>query len=247
MERHLISHHAHADHPIAAPISEDNLERLLARAKLPARARILDLGCGEAPWLVRALSLYPDATADGVDLSDAGFAGAVEEAERRGVSDRLRLHRAPATEFTAEEPYDLVLCVGATHAFGGLAPTLDAVRDHLRPSSGLALVGEGFWERPPSPEQLARFGAEPDEYADLAGTVARVEGAGFATVHGHTSTLDEWDEYEWSWTGTLTRWALDHPGPDGEVALAAAREHRDLWLGGYRGVLGFVTLLLHQA
>ncbi|UBU18108.1 SAM-dependent methyltransferase [Nonomuraea gerenzanensis] len=247
MDRDLISHLAHADHPIAAPISEDNLERLLVRAQLPARARILDLGCGEAGWLNRALSLYPDATADGVDISDSGFARAEEEARRRGVSDRLRLHAVPAAGFAADEPYDLVLCVGATHAFGGLAPTLDAVRDHLRPSSGLALVGEGFWERPPSPALLARFGAEPDEYADLSGTAGRAESAGYATVHAHTSTMEEWDEYEWSWTGTLTRWALDHPGADGESALAAAREHRELWLDGYRGVLGFVTLLLRGA
>jgi cyclopropane fatty-acyl-phospholipid synthase-like methyltransferase len=239
MERELISHLAHGDHPIAAPMSEGNLERLLTRAKLPPHARILDLGCGEAAWLTRALALYPDATADGVDISEIALA----EAARRGLSDRLRLHRTPAADFTADAPYDLVLSVGATHAFGGLAPTLSAVRDHLRPG-GLALVGEGFWERTPSAELLARLGAEPDEYADLGGTVERMESAGFATVYGHTSTLEEWDEYEWSWTGTLTRWALDHPGPDGEAALAAAREHRDLWLDGYRGVLGFVTLLL---
>ncbi|WP_043614096.1 SAM-dependent methyltransferase [Nonomuraea candida] len=246
MERSLISHLAHADHPVAAPISEAGLERLLLRAKLPARARILDLGCGEAAWLTRALALYPDATADGVDISGTALATAASEAERRDVSDRLRLHHASAAGFSTAEPYDLVLCVGATHAFGGLAPTLAAVRGHLRPSSGLALVGEGFWERTPPAELLTALGAEPDEYADLAGTVARAESAGYATVHGHTSTLEEWDEYEWSWTGTLTRWALDHPGPDGEAALAAAREHRDLWLTGYRGVLGFVTLLLRQ-
>ncbi|AQZ63882.1 3-demethylubiquinone-9 3-methyltransferase [[Actinomadura] parvosata subsp. kistnae] len=246
MERQLISHLAHADHPIAAPVSEESLERLLVRAKPPARARILDLGCGSAAWLVRALSLYPDATADGVDISDTGFAEAVEEAGRRGVADRLRLHHGPAADFAADEPYDLVLCVGATHAFGGFAPALDAVRGHLRPA-GLALVGEGFWERPPTPELLALLDAEPGEYADLAGTAERAEGAGYATVHAHTSTLGEWDEYEWSWTGSLTRWALDHPGPDGEAALSAAREHRDMWLKGYRGVLGFVTLLLRRA
>ncbi|MCF6470367.1 class I SAM-dependent methyltransferase [Nonomuraea sp. MG754425] len=244
MERDLISLHAHADHPISAPITEDGLDRLLQRAKLPARARVLDLGCGEAVWLTRALARYPDATADGVDISKAALDVAAERAGRLGLSDRLRLHHAPAAGFTAAEPYDLVLCVGATHAFGGLGPTLGAVREHLRPSSGLALVGEGFWERTPSPELLTRLGAEPGEYADLAETVARVESAGYATVHAHTSTLAEWDEYEWSWTGSLTRWALDHPGPDGDAALAAAREHRDLWLTGYRGVLGFVTLLL---
>ncbi|SEH00008.1 Methyltransferase domain-containing protein [Nonomuraea solani] len=244
MERELISHLAHADHPIAAPITEDGLVRLLTRAKLPPGARILDLGCGEAAWLIRALTLYPEATADGVDISERALSGAAEEAHRRGVSDRLRLHRSPAAEYSADEPYDLVLCVGATHAFGGLAPTLAEIRRHLRPGTGLALVGEGFWEQPPSAEVLTLLDAKPDDYADLGGTVERMESAGFATVYGHTSTRAEWDEYEWSWTGSLTRWALDHPGPDGDAALAAAQAHRDLWLKGYRDVLGFVTLLL---
>ena len=73
-----------------------------------------------------------------------------------------------------------------------------------------------------------------------------MEGAGFATVYGHTSTLGVRDGYEWSWTGSLTRWALAHPGPDGDAAMKAAREHRGMWLNGYRGVLGFVTLLLQR-
>ncbi|MEV0612094.1 class I SAM-dependent methyltransferase [Nonomuraea sp. NPDC050404] len=249
MERELISHLAHGDHPIAAPMSEANLDRLLTRAKLPPGARILDLGCGEAAWLTRALTLHPDATADGVDLSASALAGAAQAAEGLGVSDRLRLHLMPAADFVPDSAdggaYDLVLSIGATHAYGGLAPTLRAVRDHLRPGA-LALVGEGFWEQAPTPDLLAALGEEPDSYADLAGTVTRMESAGFATVYGHRSTLEEWDEYEWSWTGTLARWALEHPGPDGEAALAAAREHRDLWLTGYRGVLGFVTLLLRR-
>ncbi|GAA2264171.1 class I SAM-dependent methyltransferase [Nonomuraea roseoviolacea subsp. roseoviolacea] len=246
MHRQLISHLAHADHPIAAPVSAANLDRLLTRARLPAGARILDLGCGEGAWLLRALELHPDATADGVDIGEEALASAAEAAGRLGLSDRLRPHQVPAESFAAAEPYDLVLCVGATHAFGSFTDTLAAVRRHLRPG-GLALIGEGFWERPPSTQLLDLFGSDPDEYADLAGTVARARDAGYATVYAHTSTREEWDEYEWSWTGTLTRWALDHPGPDGDEALAAADEHRDMWLNGYRDVLGFVTLLLRPA
>jgi SAM-dependent methyltransferase len=243
MDRQMISSIAHFDHPICAPVSEVHLERLLTRAKLPAGARILDLGCGEAAWTLRALELYADATADGVDISARGLAAAAKDAEARGLSDRIRLHETSAVDFPVAEPYDLVLCVGATHAFGGLAATMDGVRRYLRPG-GLVLVGEAFWERPPTPEALTKLGAAPDDYADLSGTVAAVEGAGFRVVYGHTSELTEWDEYEWSWTGSLNRWALDHPGPEGEAALTAALEHRDMWLNGYRGIFGFVTFLL---
>ncbi|MEU1878953.1 class I SAM-dependent methyltransferase [Streptosporangium sp. NPDC020072] len=245
MERQLISHLAHRDHPIAAPVSGAQVTRLLRRARLPEGARILDLGCGEAAWTLRALALYEDATADGVDISADALKAAEGHAEVQGVWERVRLHERPAADFPVAERYDLVICVGATHAFGGLGPAVERVRRYLRPN-GLALVGEGFWECAPTPEALARLGAEPSEYFDLPGTVAAAESAGFDTVYAYTSDLSEWDDYEWSWTGTLLRWANENPGPDAEAVRAAALEHRAMWLHGYRGVLGFVTLLLQR-
>ncbi|GAA2813788.1 SAM-dependent methyltransferase [Nonomuraea dietziae] len=239
MDRQLISHFAHADHQIAAPVSEAHLDRLLRRARLPEGARVLDLGCGEGFWLVRLLEMYGDATGDGVDISQTALDAARAAATAKGVADRLGLHLVSATGFSPAEPYDLVLCVGSTHAFDGLTPTLEQIRKFLKPG-GLALVGEGFYEKEPSEELRAEIG----DYEDLARTVARAEASGFRTVYAHTSELGEWDEYEWSWTGSLLRWALANPGPDGEQARAAALEHREMWLNGYRGVLGFVTLLL---
>ncbi|QYC39368.1 hypothetical protein Nocox_08720 [Nonomuraea coxensis DSM 45129] len=95
----------------------------------------------------------------------------------------------------------------------------------------------------PSPELVAEIGAFPD----LAGTLAAAESGGWLTVHAHVSDRAEWDDYEFSWTGSLARWAAEHPGPDGDEALRAAREHRDTWLNGYRDLLGFVTLLLRRS
>ncbi|GAA0442706.1 SAM-dependent methyltransferase [Acrocarpospora corrugata] len=245
MERQLISHLAHRDHPIAAPVSGAQIARLLRRARLPESARILDLGCGEAAWTLRALALYQDATADGVDLSAHAIKAAEQAAEAYGVWERIRLHESAAADFPVAEQYDLVLCVGASHAFGGLVPTVEHVRRYLRPN-GLALVGEGFWEREPTQEALTLLETDASEYAGLPATVAAAESAGFSTVYAYTSDQSEWDDYEWSWTGSLLRWANENPGPDADAARAAALEHRNMWLNGYRGILGFVTLLLQR-
>jgi SAM-dependent methyltransferase len=240
MERQRISRLAHADHPIAAPLHDDSVRMLLDRALRRGDERLLDLGCGEGAWLSRALDGWPGVTAVGVDLDPAGLALARERADRAGTGDRLALHHGDAGEFTAPEPFDVVLCVGATHAFGGLLPTLAAARRHLVPG-GRVLVGDGFWERPPGPGIEELLG----EYDDLAATVDGVTADGWAPVYGYVSTRREWDEYEWSWTGSLTSWALDHPDdPDSAAALEAAVVHRSEWLHGYRGVLGFVTLVL---
>ncbi|WP_371495598.1 class I SAM-dependent methyltransferase [Kitasatospora sp. NBC_00374] len=244
MERHLISRIAHRHHPIAAPLFDESVERLLTRA-LPERAEhLLDLGCGEGAWLLRALATRPSLRAVGVDLDTEGLAKAREGAERLGLTRQIGLHHQDAREFEAKEPFDAVFCIGSTHAFGGLEQTLAAIRPLLAPG-GVAVVGEGYWQREPDPRSLEIFG---DGFADLSGTVARVTADGWTPVYGHASSEAELDDYEFAWTGSLTEWALDHPeDPDSADALQVAAEHRDEWLGGYRGVFGFVTLVLRRS
>ncbi|MEV4614635.1 class I SAM-dependent methyltransferase [Kitasatospora sp. NPDC049258] len=244
MERHLISRIAHRHHPVAAPLFDESVERLLARA-LPGRAeRLLDLGCGEGAWLLRALAARPSLRAVGVDLDAEGLTRAREGAERLGLARRIGLHHQDAREFEAKEPFDAVLCIGSTHAFGGLAQTLAAVRPLLAPD-GVAVVGEGYWQREPDRVSLEIFG---DGFSDLSGTVARVTADGWTPVYGHASSEAELDEYEFAWTGSLAEWALDHPEDPGSAdALRVAAQHRDEWLDGYRGVFGFVTLVLRRS
>lgn len=243
MNREIISRLAHAHHPVAAPLADPVVERLLRRA-LPADGapRILDLGCGQAEWLLRALAAHPEARADGVDVSAAALAAARESAEARGLTDRLSLHHGPAADHTSPHPYELVLSVGAAHAFGGLQATLEAAGQHVAPGGHL-LIGDGYWEHPPTPAAVDMLG----DFADLPGTLDLVTRAGWTPVYGHTSTREELDDYEWSWTGSLAAWALDHPDhPDRAEALAAAAAHRTEWLSTYRAGWGFVTLLLRR-
>lgn len=245
MDRQRISAIAHGDHPIAAPLDEHSVRRLLERALLRGDEHVLDLGCGHGAWLVRALGGRPGVRAEGVDVDPGALDGARRAAAEAGLEDRIRFHAQDAKAFTSPDRFDLVLCVGATHAFGGLLPALRAARGHLA-AGGSVLVGDGFWEREPD-EAALRVGFRADEYADLATIVDRVVADGWTPVYGHVSSLQEWDDYEWSWTGTLSRWALDHPEEPGQGdALETAQRHRDGWLRGYRGTLGFVTLLLRS-
>ncbi|GAA4841746.1 class I SAM-dependent methyltransferase [Kitasatospora terrestris] len=245
MDRQLISRLAHRDHPIAAPLSDGSVRRLLDRAlRGGAARRVLDLGCGEAAWLLRALAAYPELTAVGVDLDARALTLAREGAERLGVARRIGLHHGDAAAWRTKEPFDAVLCVGSSHAFGGLSGTLEAVRPLLA-EGGVAVVGEGYWEREPDALSLEIFG---DALTDLRTTVERVEADGWTPVFAHTSSPAELDHYEWSWTGSLADWALDHPeDPDAPEALRVAKEHRDEWLGGYRRSFGFVTLVLRAS
>ena len=194
--------------------------------------------------MLRALQAHDRVTAVGLDISGEGFDRAREISMQLGVAGRLELHCQDATEYVSAPKADVVLSVGAAYAFGGLLPTLNAARQHLA-EGGAVLLGDCFWEREPDAATLEELGVGPQEFADLPTTVARVVADGWTPVYGHISTLDEWDEYEWCWTGTLAQWALDHPEHrDSEQALTASATHRTGWLNGYREHLGFVVLLL---
>jgi SAM-dependent methyltransferase len=242
VNREQLSRIAHADHPIKAPLDDASVRRLLEKALPRGDERVLDLGCGGGEWLLRALATSPRVHAEGVDVSDEALSQAREAATRLGLGQRLVLHQQDAADFASPQPFDLVLSVGAAHAFGGLLPTLAAARRHLAPG-GRVLIGDGFWDRTPSPEAVEMLG----DFADLATTVDRVVADGWTPVHGHISTRGELDGYEWACWGTLAAWALDHPDdPAGPDVLATAGTRRSEWLRAYRDTFGFVTLLLRR-
>ncbi len=245
MDRTQTSRIAHTHHPIAAPLADLSVRALLERLDPAPDGRVVDLGCGAGEWLLRLLALRPDLTATGVDLHL--HPEREVRATDRGVARRITWVEDDAATW-ADGVHDAVLCVGASHAFGGLDPMLESVRGHLRPG-GRCLVGDGVWERPPSAAAQEALGATPQDFPSISGFVETARRHGFGVAYAHTSSTAEWDEYEWSWTGSLTEWALQPvtAPEDRAAALAAAEDHRRGWLEGYRGELGFVSAVLVDA
>ena len=244
MERSELSLIAHREHPIACPVSDQRMRQIVEMLTAPAEGSVLDLGCGFGAWLLQTLEVHPSLRGVGVDIARPALAEAEREAARRGLSGSVRWVESDGADWK-NGTFDIVICVGASHIFGGLDRTLSALRTHLRPG-GQVLLGDTIWERPPTRAAPEKLQAGPADFPDLAGLVSHVRERNFEIGHGHVSTLREWDDYEWSWTGSLVRWALDQTaGSQRQTeALSAAREHRDAWLNGYRKQLGFATLIL---
>ena len=244
MERQKLSTIAHGRHPIAAPLSDASVRDLIEQLQLPPGASVIDVGCGPAEWLIRILERY-DVTGVGVDLSPAVLQRAREEAERRGVADRITFREENAERLRdVYEVHDLVLCIGSTHALGGLVKAMETLHCLVKPG-GQLVVGDGFWERTPDATAVNLFGGDPDHYFNFGITIDHCSSSGLTPLHAHASTQTEWDEYEWSWIGSIRRYVREHPDdPDAEELWEAAYDHGQEYLHGYRGTLGFVTCLL---
>ncbi len=104
----------------------------LSRELPPGRA--IDLGCGTGRaciWLARA-----GWQVDGIDFVPEAIAIASERVAAAGVTERVRLFVADATDLSfLSGPYDLAIDVGCGHGFsdGELRAYLDEVKRLLRP------------------------------------------------------------------------------------------------------------------
>lgn len=191
-----------------APLSNERATRLVR--EFPSSS-YLDLGCGWGELLLHMLAHHRTATGIGIDRDEEALERARANAKARSI-DRVTFTCADASTFPIES--EAVICVGSTHAFGGTERTLTALRGRR------VLLGEGFWEKPPTPALEEMFVG----LHDREGLRASCERAGFRVRSIDTSTLAEWDAFESAWSTIPER----------------KREYEE----GYRGVLGFAWLLL---
>lgn len=171
---------------------------------------MLDLACGKGEMLCR-WGQELGASGVGVDLSEVFVAAARARAEELGVADRVVIEQGDAGAYEpGPEPFHVACCIGATWIGGSVVGTIDLLRRAATPD-GLLLVGEPFWQEPPSLEAQQAIGGDPDDFTDLPGLLDRFDAAGTDLVEMVLADAHSWDRYAAAQWWNLRQWLDAHP------------------------------------
>ena len=227
-----------------APLSASRANRLAADLAAREPATVIDVGCGWGELLLRVVEACLGARGVGVDTHEPDLSRGRANAAARNLSERVTFVHAPAAGHGGVA--DVVVNVGAHHAFDGMPAALGALHGMVQPG-GCLLFGAEYWERPPTPERLAHMwpGTTAGECTDLAGLVDAAIAAGFRPVRIETATRGEWEEFESGFAADREEWLAAHPHhPEAGDVRAALDATRSIWLRGHRDVMGFAYLTL---
>ena len=233
-------------HILCNPTSIAKLDAMLALLAIPANGRLLDIACGKAELLVRAVERY-GCSAVGVDLSPYALQEARALVAARVPDANVELLEIDGAAY--DGPYasfDAVCCLGASWIWQGHTGTLKALARWARPG-GYILVGEPYWRKEPDPEYLAADDLKADVFASHHGNVEAGVKLGLTPVYATTSNFDEWDHYETLQWYAVERWAREHPNdPDRAEILERAARYRESYLRWGRDTLGWALYLFRK-
>ena len=162
----------------AAPLPDERAAALVERLPIAPGRHVLALGGGANELLLRILARRPATTGTAVALDREAQAWGRRRAVERGLQERVDFVEADVREL--EDRGDIVLCVGAAHAWGGIGATLAALRERVE-RGGLVLFGEGLRTNASGQEEL----------------VAVAERSGFRVLSAERSRSDEQDGFAW--------------------------------------------------
>lgn len=230
---------AHADHLFCSPMSSARADELVEWLQLAPSSRVLDVGCGKAEFLLRAVQRYA-ATGVGVDPNGEFLRVARAHAETRGLSERIEWHEARVADVAlAPASFDLALCFGSSQAFGRFDEALIALAALVRPG-GQVLIADPYWRKEPADEFLTVLGASADVHRAHAANEAAGHAAGLVPLYSCVSSHDEWDHYEGLFCRAVERFTHDHPqDPDALPYRERIRTWRDCYRRWSRDTMGF--------
>ncbi|MDM5225085.1 class I SAM-dependent methyltransferase [Cytobacillus sp. NJ13] len=248
MDRNRYSAIAHQNHTFYNPINPTKIDKVIELLSLKENDKVIDIGAGKGEILLRIIERYRSKCIAIEKYSD--FTEQLQvNAKNRGVLKNIEIitEDAKVAIKTINEKFNAAICIGSTHALGGLHETLDTLSKCVN-KGGYVLIGEGYWKKQPSKEYLeALGGAEESELLSHSENVKVGEKLGLIPLWSYTTNDDEWDEYEWLFAMSIENYCYEHPDdPDRDAMLQKIRTWRSSYLKWGRDTLGFGIYLFRN-
>lgn len=119
-----------SEHRIHNPFTPEKYATLGRALRMAPGTTILDLGSGSGEMLC-SWARDHQIVGTGVDMSLLFSQQAAARAEELGVSDRVTFVHRDASGYVASQPCDVAACVGATWIGGGVAGTIELLKQSL--------------------------------------------------------------------------------------------------------------------
>jgi SAM-dependent methyltransferase len=222
------------DHEIQNATSPEKIRLLGEHLRLTPASRVLDIACGKAgPALILASTFGCHIL--GIEVREGFAAEARTRIAAAGLESLIEVRTADAATVPLQPgAWDVALCIGAAFVWGTIADAAATLHPAVR-AGGAVAIGEPFWRQLPPPE-----GAHEGDFVSLAETVARFEGAGFATTGIIAASDDDWDRYYSLHWRAVEEWLLEAPNhPDAAEIRARHEERRARYFRVDRAALGW--------
>ena len=216
----------HSGLPREGPGSRASTRRALGMAgPLPARARVLDIGCGPGMQTMDLAEFLPEADITAVDMHPPFVEEVNRRAAERGIGDRVRAMVGDMSDLRFDpESFDLIWCEGAAYIMG-VDEALAAWRPLLKPEGRLALT-DAVWLRDDPPPRVVACWAQYPTMRDPAQRRALVAERGYRLLGDFMlPQSDWWDDYCGPQERRIAEIAPKYAGdPVAEAVLEECRE-----------------------
>lgn len=232
------------------PLSTTAFEQISAACQLHSGLRVLDLGCGGGEVLCRWAQAY-SLKGTGVDWRAERIAAAQTCANELEVWPQVHFVESDIASFPQDfHEFDCVICLAGSAVAGGLVELLDAMQRALRTGKGgYLLLGESFWQQPPTPHDCARLGLAPDALLDLPALVdALLAMTGGDLLGVWLAEAADWDAYYGAQWQRAVQWLADHATDRDAPGLRAwLRQQQKSYFAFERPLLGWGAFLIQVA
>jgi ubiquinone/menaquinone biosynthesis C-methylase UbiE len=248
MDKNKYSSIGHRGLSICNPIASLKVDEVIEFLQLGAEHSAIDFGAGKSEFLIRLIERY-GLNATAVELEDGYITESADLAKDRIPKEKLRIEISDALEYVKTiEPssYDLAICMGSTHAFGGYDQALESLSIATK-TGGSMVIADLYWKAKPDPEYLDFFGVDQDWLGTHEDHIKIAEKRGLIPLWACVASQDDWDRYEWTCIRNRERYVLEHPeDPDCQMIIERNRSWRDAYLKWGRGCLGFGLYLFQK-